>query len=67
MAKKTLAELKDIITGAKEKQKTAAADCKRLEKEMADFKDNKDSKLKEIKVSVLDNPTHNALMLARRT
>ena len=27
------------------------ADCKRLEKEMDDFKNNKDSKLKEIKVS----------------
>jgi structural maintenance of chromosome 2 len=29
------------------------ADCKRLEKEMDDFKNNKDSKLKEIKVSCL--------------
>jgi structural maintenance of chromosome 2 len=39
-----------VIEGAKEKQKVAAAECKRLEREMADFKDNKDSKLKEIKV-----------------
>jgi structural maintenance of chromosome 2 len=50
-ARKTLAEAKEIINGAKEKQKTAMADCKRLEKEMDDFKNNKDSKLKEIKVS----------------
>jgi structural maintenance of chromosome 2 len=50
-ARKTLAEAKEIINGAKEKQKIALADCKRLEKEMDDFKNNKDSKLKEIKVS----------------
>ncbi|RSH91525.1 Structural maintenance of chromosomes protein 2 [Saitozyma podzolica] len=50
-AKKTLAELKEVINQTKEKQKVAAADCKRLEKEMADFKNNKDSKLNEIKAS----------------
>jgi structural maintenance of chromosome 2 len=49
-AKKTLAEAKESINSAKEKQKIAQADCKRLEKEMDDFKNNKDSKLKEIKV-----------------
>lgn len=45
-----LAELREVINQAKEKQKTASTECKRLEKEMADFKNNKDSKLKEIKV-----------------
>lgn len=49
-ARKTLAEAKETINAAKEKQKAAQADCKRLEKEMDDFKNNKDSKLKEIKV-----------------
>ena len=49
-ARQTLAELKEVINQAKEKQKAAAADCKRLEREMDDFKNNKDSKLKEIKV-----------------
>lgn len=52
-AKKLLAELKQIIEHAKEKQKAATAEAKRLEKEMADFKNNKDSKLIEIKVSRL--------------
>lgn len=39
-----------MVNQAKEKQKQAAAECKKLEKEMADFKNNKDSKLIEIKV-----------------
>jgi len=51
-AKQALSEFKEIIAQAKEKQKAAAAECKRLENEMNDFKNNKDSKLKEIKVSV---------------
>lgn len=41
-----------MIDGAKEKQKAAAADVKRLEREMDDFKNNKDSKLKEIKADI---------------
>lgn len=49
-AKQQLAELKELVNVAKEKQKAASAECKRLEKEMDDFKNNKDSKLKEIKV-----------------
>lgn len=52
-AKKTLLELKQVVEQAKEKQKAAQAEVKRLEKEMADFKNNKDSKLNEIKVSCL--------------
>ncbi|ORY22381.1 RecF/RecN/SMC [Naematelia encephala] len=51
-ARKSLAELKEVINQAKEKQKAAAAECKRLEKEMADFKNNKDSKLNEIKADI---------------
>lgn len=53
-AKKALAEFKEIINVAKEKQKAASADCKRLEKEMDDFKNNKDSKLKEIKADIAE-------------
>lgn len=55
-AKKRLAELKQVIDSAKEKQKAASAEVKRLDKEMADFKNNKDSKLKEIKVSSAVRP-----------
>lgn len=48
--RKSLTDLKEVVNQAKEKQKQASADCKRLEKEMSDFKNNKDSKLNEIKV-----------------
>lgn len=54
--RKSLADLKEFINQAKEKQKQASADCKRLEKEMADFKNNKDSKLNEIKVCRYSSP-----------
>ncbi|ORX40472.1 P-loop containing nucleoside triphosphate hydrolase protein [Kockovaella imperatae] len=51
-AKARLAELKEVINQAKEKQKVATADVKRLEKEMEDFKNNKDSKLNEMKAEI---------------
>lgn len=51
-AKTELAQLKEVIVATKQKQKQAADECKRLEKEMADFNDNKDSKLKEIKADI---------------
>ncbi|RSH76747.1 Structural maintenance of chromosomes protein 2 [Apiotrichum porosum] len=51
-ARKSLAEFKAVVDSAKEKQKAASADVKRLEKEMDDFKNNKDSKLKEIKADI---------------
>lgn len=50
-ARAALAELKGTIEQAKERQKAAQAEVKRLEKEMADFNKNKDSKLNEIKAS----------------
>ncbi|WVQ94975.1 hypothetical protein IAU59_002067 [Kwoniella sp. CBS 9459] len=51
-ARKTVTDLKEVMVQAKEKQKAAQADCKRLEKEMADFKNNRDSKLNEIKADI---------------
>jgi peptidoglycan hydrolase CwlO-like protein len=39
--------LRSVVIDAKAKQKEAEGECKRLEKEMQDFKNNKDSKLKE--------------------
>lgn len=47
--------LKEVMSEAKSKQKAAQEECKRLEKEMEDFKNNKDSKLKEIKVCSTPN------------
>lgn len=48
--KEELSKLRETIEESKTKQKQSVAECKRLEKEMADFKNNKDSKLKQIKV-----------------
>ena len=45
--------MKAIIEQGKAKQKAAQNDAKSLEKEMDDFKNNKDSKLNEIKVGFL--------------
>ncbi|KAJ9114125.1 hypothetical protein QFC20_001641 [Naganishia adeliensis] len=53
-AKEDLAKLRETIEESKGKQKQAATECKRLEKEMADFKNNKDSKLKQIKADIAD-------------
>ena len=51
--KAEIKRLKEVMSEAKTKQKAAQEECRRLEKEMDDFKNNKDSKLKEIKVSGL--------------
>ena len=40
-----------MIDGSKAQQKEAEAECKRLEKEMEEFKNNRDSKLNELKAS----------------
>lgn len=47
--KKTLVELKNAVEEAKKRQQEAKTLCKKLEKDMDDFKNNKDSKLKELK------------------
>lgn len=49
--KTSIAELKANIQDAKARQKEAGDECKKLEKDMNDFKDNKDSKLKELKAN----------------
>lgn len=48
--KTTVVELTETIEACKAKEKVMGAECKRLQKEMDDFKNNRDSKLKEIKV-----------------
>lgn len=50
--KKTMEELTAYIETCKQQQKETDAECKRLEKEMNEFKDNKDSKLKQLKVEL---------------
>ncbi|CAO1635759.1 unnamed protein product [Sympodiomycopsis kandeliae] len=51
-ARKSIAELNETIASAKEKQKGCAAEIKRLEKEMSEFENNKDSKIDELKAQV---------------
>ncbi len=48
--KKTMADLQAAIEAAQEKQKEAKAEIKKLEKDMADFKNNKEGKIDELKV-----------------
>jgi chromosome segregation ATPase len=47
---KRLEDIKEAIATAQAKQKEAQADCKKLEKDMNEFKTNKDGKLKQLKV-----------------
>ncbi|KAK4050313.1 Structural maintenance of chromosomes protein 2 [Microbotryomycetes sp. JL201] len=50
--KATIAELNDSITHSKAKQKEALTECKRIEKEMDEFKNNRGSKLEQIKAKI---------------
>ena len=47
--KKSLAELKEAVKAALAKQKEAKQQCDKFEQDMNEFKNNKDSKLKELK------------------
>ena len=48
--KTSIAELTTQVADAKSNQKAAEAECKRIEKEMNEFKNNRDAKLNELKV-----------------
>lgn len=42
-------DLREAVKSAKQKQQDAKDECKKLERDMGEFKNNKDSKLKELK------------------
>ncbi|KAM0749892.1 RecF/RecN/SMC protein [Meredithblackwellia eburnea MCA 4105] len=50
--KTTIAELTATIADSQKKQKEANAECKRIEKEMEEFKNNRGSKLDQIKAEI---------------
>ncbi|KAF8657109.1 hypothetical protein AX16_002296 [Volvariella volvacea WC 439] len=50
--KATIEELKTTAQDANEKQKTAKAECAKLERDMAEFKNNKEGKIDELKANI---------------
>ena len=50
--RKLIAELKADIEAAVKRQKEAEADVKKLERDMNDFKNNKEGKIEELKVRI---------------
>ncbi|KAF5347709.1 hypothetical protein D9756_010324 [Leucocoprinus leucothites] len=51
-AQKNIQELKDAVQTAKDKQENAKAECTKLEKDMKEFKNNKDGKIDELKKEI---------------
>ncbi|TDL23473.1 condensin complex subunit SMC2 [Rickenella mellea] len=51
-AKKKIVDLKAAIEGAKDKQRATKEECKKLEKDMDEFKNNKEGKIDELKASI---------------
>ena len=65
-AKETIKDLRLAVQAAKEKQKDAQDDCKKLERDMDEFKNNKDGKIEQLKVCsflCLPHPTASELRL----
>jgi structural maintenance of chromosome 2 len=51
--KQTIADLRLAVQAAQDKQKAGHDECKKLERDMAEFKDNKEGKIDELKVSTM--------------
>lgn len=49
--KQSIADLRKAEQAAKDKQKTADDECKRLQRDMDEFKNNKEGKIDELKVN----------------
>jgi len=55
-AKRVIEDLKEAVKVAKGKQATAQAEIKKLEKDMNEFKNNKEGKIEELRVRELSPP-----------
>ena len=51
-AKATIQGLREAVQAAKDAQKEAKAECTKLERDMDEFKNNKDGKIDELKASI---------------
>ncbi|KIJ99285.1 hypothetical protein K443DRAFT_680122 [Laccaria amethystina LaAM-08-1] len=51
-AKKLIIELQTAVQTAKDKQAAAQVECQNLERDMAEFKNNKEGKIEELKASI---------------
>jgi len=56
VAKRAIEDLKEAVRVAKEKQVAAQAEIKKLEKDMNEFKNNKEGKIEELRVRELPPP-----------
>ena len=56
MVKKAIEDLKETVGIAKEKQTAARGEIKKLEKDMSEFKNNKEGKIEELRVSEFPPP-----------
>lgn len=63
--KRTISKLKEAAEGAAKRQKEANMECKRLEGDMDDFKNNKEGKITELKVKgtlhLSTQPSHGSI------
>jgi structural maintenance of chromosome 2 len=50
--KQTISGFKTAVENAKDKQRSAKEECKKLEKDMDEFKNNKEGKIDELKVCI---------------